>query len=109
KGYPSRTRNDSWDKLSNDLGAEMKSIELMTNDKDIITAKLKPEIEKGHGIVISVFSISSGKGHIVRLQSVTDSGLVVDDPFGKLNNFSQREAGGSGYTGSANSRSTDSK
>jgi hypothetical protein len=36
-------------------------------------------IESGYGIMMSI------KGHIVRLQNVTDNGLVVDDPYGRLN------------------------
>ena len=50
----------------------------------------------------------SEKGHIVRLQDITESGFIVDDPFGKVNDFTQREAGGSGYTGTANTRASDS-
>ena len=31
----------------------------------------------------------SAFGHIVRLQAITKDGLVVDDPYGKVVNFSQ--------------------
>ena len=31
------------------------------------------------------------KGHLVRLQDVTDSGLIVDDPYGKVTSFETRE------------------
>lgn len=108
KGYPARTDGKAWEKLADGLGASMSNIELMTSDPKVLKAKLKPEIEKGHGVVISIFSSASGKGHIVRLQSVSEDGLIVDDPFGKLNNFKQREDGGFGYSGTANTRSTDS-
>jgi hypothetical protein len=109
KGYPARTDGKAWEKLADGLGVSMSSISLMTTDPEVLKAKLKPEIEKGRGVVISIFSSESGKGHIVRLQSVSEDGLVVDDPFGKLNNFKQRESGGFGYSGTANTRSTDSR
>lgn len=109
KGYPARTDGKAWEKLADGLGVSMSSIDLMTSDPGTLKTKLKPEIEKGRGVVISIFSSESGKGHIARLQSVSEDGLVVDDPFGKLNNFKQRESGGSGYTGTANTRSTDSR
>jgi outer membrane protein OmpA-like peptidoglycan-associated protein len=109
KGYPARTDGKAWEKLAEGMGVSMSSIELMTSDPGILKAKLKPQVEKGCGVVISIFSSESGKGHIVRLQSVSEDGLVVDDPFGKLNNFKQRESGGFGYSGTANTRSTDSR
>jgi hypothetical protein len=109
KGYPARIEGKAWEKLADGLGVSMSSIDLMTSDPGVLKAKLKPEIEKGRGVVLSIFSSKSRKGHIVRLQSVSEDGLVVDDPFGKLNNFKQRESGGSGYTGTANTRSTESR
>lgn len=108
KGYPPRTDSQTWGKLAGEFSVEMVSINLMTSDSETLKSKLKPEIEKGRGVVISAFSSESGKGHIVRLQSVAEKGLIVDDPFGKLNNFKQRENGGSGYKGTANTRSSDS-
>jgi hypothetical protein len=108
KKYTARTDDDSWGKLAENFGIEMKNIDLNTSDKNILTTKLKPEIEAGNGVVISAFSVASGKGHIVRLQQVVDDGLIVDDPFGKVNNFKQRESGGSGYTGTANKRDSES-
>jgi hypothetical protein len=104
EGYGARTSDESWSKLASLFGITMKNISLYTNDKAVIESKLKPELEMGHGVVISVFSVASGKGHIVRLQNITTDGLVVDDPFGKINNFKEREDGGSGYTGTSNTR-----
>jgi uncharacterized Zn-binding protein involved in type VI secretion len=108
KKFPARTDSESWDKLAEVFEVKSKKIGLWTSDKKILRKNLKPEIENGHGVVISIFSVKSGKGHIVRLQSIEDDGLVVDDPFGKLNDFKQREQGGSGYTGTANSRNAGS-
>jgi len=108
KGYPERIDSHSWDKLADGFNIGMSAIELMTTDPAILKLKLKPEIEKGHGVIISIFSSKSERGHIVRLQSVQDDGLIVDDPFGRLNNFKQRENKGSGYTGTANTRNEDS-
>jgi hypothetical protein len=56
----------------------------------------------GLGVIISIFSEASGKGHIVRLQNILNDGLIVDDPYGKLNDFKERENKGFGYTGTKN-------
>ena len=107
KGYKAES-SEAWDKLAEQFEIKSKKVGLWTSDKNILKKNLLPEIENGHGVVISIFSVASGKGHIVRLQSVESTGLIVDDPFGKLNDFKQREQGGSGYTGTANTRSVDS-
>jgi hypothetical protein len=107
KGYGARTTNQSWKKLSEDFDVTMKHIELNSSNQSILTSNLKPELEAGYGVVISVFSIASGKGHIVRLQNISDAGLIVDDPFGNINDFAQRESGGSGYTGTSNTRDSE--
>jgi hypothetical protein len=104
----SRTSSTSWKKLASDFNLDMKTIDLYTSDKDKLKNSLKPELEAGYGVLVSAFSIDSEKGHIVRLQEVTDEGIIVDDPFGRVNNFAQREAGGSGYTGTANTRDSES-
>ena len=45
-----------------------------------------------------MLAISENKGHLVRLQGISASGLIVDDPNGKLTDFAAREAGtGSDY------------
>lgn len=53
-------------------------------DKDEITKLIKPFLEQGCGVILSSF------GHIVRLQKITDEGLIVDDPYGKVVDFSAK-------------------
>jgi len=103
----SRIESSAWKNLANDFGITMKIIGLGTSDKQSIVKKLKSHIMNGSSIILSAFSIASTQGHIVRIQEITNKGIIVDDPFGRLNNFAQREAGGSGYTGTANSRGSE--
>ncbi|GJM61196.1 C39 family peptidase [Persicobacter diffluens] len=93
----SRTMASSWSKIASEFDVKTKEINLDTNEKGKIISALKPELELGNSIIISAFSIQSTKGHIVRLQEISDKGLIVDDPFGKIHDFAAREAGGSGY------------
>jgi hypothetical protein len=67
--------------LFNDLS--FKSVSLDTYEKIDIENKLKPSLENGCSVLISAF------GHIVRLKDITDEGLIVDDPYGKVVDFSQ--------------------
>ena len=51
--------------------------------KEEITNLLKPYLAKGDAVILSAF------GHIVRLQAITDKGLIIDDPYGKVVDFSK--------------------
>lgn len=111
KKYPARTDPNSWMKLAKDLGVKSEQISIWTkksNTEDeirqIVFDKIEPYISKGNSVSLSAFTIASTKGHIVRLQSVNNDGIIVDDPFGRVNNFQERENGGSGYKGSRNSK-----
>ena len=103
----SRIQSSAWKTLANDFGIKMDVIGLGTSDKSTIIKKLEPHIVTGSSIILSAFSIASGQGHIVRVQEFTNNGVVVDDPFGRINDFAKRESGGSGYAGTANSRKTE--
>jgi hypothetical protein len=111
KKYPDRTSPDSWIKLAKDLGVKSKKVDIWTKKSDseeaikkTLNDKIKPFLDDGNSISLSAFSISSKKGHIVKLQSINNDGIIVDDPFGRVNNFKERENGGSGYKGSKNSK-----
>ncbi len=69
-----------------------------SDNKDKIKEILLPKLESGCAIMLSVWPIC--KGHLVRLQNVTDAGLIVDDPYGKVkgkaDGFDWREACNSG-------------
>jgi hypothetical protein len=101
KSFEHRGDYKSRQKLATEVGAKCEQIEINSNERNVITSKLKGHLEKGHAVLISAFS--SPKGHIVRLQAITDDGLIVDDPYGKVQNFTERENGGFGYSGGKNS------
>ena len=111
KGYPKRTESESWIKLANDLGVKSERIEIWTKKNDSVETirkkvydEIMPYIENGHSVSLSAFTLKSDKGHVVRIQSVNEDGIIVDDPYGRVNNFQEREKGGSGYSGSINSK-----
>ncbi len=101
EGFDHRGTAESRKNLASEIGVKYKLIELNTDDKEILKTKLKPELEAGRAVLISAFS--APKGHIVRLQAITTDGLVVDDPYGQVQNFIERETGGFGYTNGKNS------
>lgn len=70
--------------------------------KEYALENIQPRLKKGHAVILSVFK--PDKGHIVRLQEITDEGIIVDDPFGKVN-LAKREAGGSGFGKTSNPKS----
>ncbi|MDO4230480.1 MAG: hypothetical protein Q4C98_11755, partial [Capnocytophaga sp.] len=87
KGFEHRGRVDTRENLSKLFeNVSQKQETINSYDKEIITKKLKPYLEKGCSIIISSF------GHIVRLQAITEKGLVVDDPYGKVVDFSKSGA-----------------
>lgn len=102
---PHRTEPEAREELAKKFGVEMKKKELNTNSKVVLITVLKPELERGNAVLLSAFPV--GRGHIVRLQAITDDGLVVDDPYGKVQSFIERDEGGFGYSGGKNS--ADSK
>gem|GEM_PF-4457822 len=85
---------ESWKLVANYLGISTEGAEEV-NSSDINSNKWKihkPIIEKalkeGDGVVLSLFRT---KGHIIRLQSISNEGIVIDDPFGKLTSMAKRE------------------
>ena len=89
-----RTDAILWKLVANYLGISTEGAEEV-NSSDINSNKWKihkPIIEKalkeGDGVVLSLFRT---KGHIVRLQSISNEGIVIDDPFGKLTSMAKRE------------------
>ncbi len=56
--------------------------DIQSSDQTDITLILKSYLENGCSVMLSAF------GHMVRLQEITDTGLVVDDPYGKVVDFS---------------------
>ena len=72
-----------WEQVAKKLGAEVSFILDRANtkaqNKDWWLSNVKTKLHEGYGIMMSI------KGHIIRLQEINDSGIVVDDPYGKLN------------------------
>ena len=89
-GYDARTKGKAWEKLANDLGLNYQYISLGSSDEDFLKKELLPSLKQGYGVMLS---ISESKGHIVRLQGISENGLIVDDPYGELIDFAAREAG----------------
>ncbi|MBP1678058.1 MAG: hypothetical protein H6Q20_2617, partial [Bacteroidetes bacterium] len=100
-----RTYPESWMTLAAQLGVQSENISLWTNDKNKIVNAIMKFLEQGASISLSAFP--KCKGHIVRVQGIADEGLIIDDPFGSVNNFQQRNDCGSGYSGTTNDRDND--
>ncbi len=60
--------------------------------KTYLTNLIRPILERGSSISLSLFPAC--KGHIVRIQGITQDGLVIDDPYGycPLNCILMRES-----------------
>jgi len=71
-----------WEQVAKKLGAEVNFILDRGNTdakpKNWWLSKVKAKMNEGYGIMMSI------RGHIIRLQGINDSGIVVDDPYGKL-------------------------
>lgn len=93
QGYDERWLATSWVDLANSFEIDSEEIQLQTTNAEIIKSKLQVEMESGNGVVLSVFT--GDAGHIVRLQEITDEGIVVDDPNGKVD-IEDRQAMGEG-------------
>ena len=71
------TRASSWKALCTDLG-RTGDYESFDGKKTSWETMVRDQyLSKGYGVMLGGF------GHVVRVQAVTDTGVVVDDPFGK--------------------------
>lgn len=59
------------------------------DNKEKIKEILLPKLKLGYSIMLSVWP--ECKGHLVRLQNITEDGILVDDPYGKVTNFILRQ------------------
>ena len=95
--YGVRTSVGARDSLAKHLGASYTKIDYyakVSAKKEDIKSDLLPKLKEGCAVMISVWP--GCKGHLVRLQSITGDGLIVDDPYGKVTDFDTREACNSG-------------
>ncbi len=70
--------------IAEKLGATMEHHAFKQPTKDSYKNKLLPLLERGYGV------ITSFGAHIVRIVGVTEDGLIVNDPYGKLVDFEKR-------------------
>ncbi len=101
QGDGARLDVDTRMKIANELGIKGKyewvgTIFEMNKHKQILEDKLN----KGYGVCMSVL------GHIVRVVDVNDIGIILDDPYGRIQSFKIRKDKGDrgGYEGGQNSR-----
>jgi Domain of unknown function (DUF4157)/Peptidase_C39 like family len=79
KKLPSREDTIGWGGVAKHFGVEIKFIGWnVTENSNWYKKSVLPYLEKGDAVMMSITK------HIVRLQSVTSEGLVVDDPNGKV-------------------------
>jgi RHS repeat-associated protein len=81
-----RTQRKLWIKLLKDFGYGLQILDFdlsTTNSTQKIVDTFTPILERGEGIILSISRSNGKKGHIVRVQAITDEGLVIDDPYGK--------------------------
>ncbi|MBP5526805.1 MAG: hypothetical protein J6Y11_14585 [Paludibacteraceae bacterium] len=64
-----------------ELTAEEKETK-KNNRINSLKEEINGQLKKGHSVLMSLFP--ADKGHIVRVVSVSDEGIVFDDPYGKL-------------------------
>jgi uncharacterized protein YraI len=76
---PDRTTSEGWGGVARLLGAQATIVAgKVTQGHDWWDANIRrPHLRQGEGIIMSIGN------HIVRLQAVTDQGLIVDDPYGR--------------------------
>ncbi|WP_338239906.1 hypothetical protein [Persicobacter diffluens] len=79
--YPARTTRGGWGAVSKKLGVENELLlgESKAMKKEWWNSTVKSKMSEGCGVMLSI------QNHIVRLQAVTKEGLIVDDPYGKVN------------------------
>lgn len=89
KGLPKRSWTTGWGGVARAVGADVVFVRSsdFRADRHWWESTVRPVLRAGQPIIMSI------TGHIVRLQAVTDAGLVVDDPYG----WSELTAG-SGWT-----------
>lgn len=90
QGFSDLTSHETWRKVTAKLGVGMSTIQSggQKAPRSFWESNVRDKhLGAGHSVLCSL------DGHIVRVQAATDSGLVVDDPFGA----SRLTAGGYGF------------
>ncbi|MBA3947901.1 MAG: hypothetical protein H0X37_25530, partial [Herpetosiphonaceae bacterium] len=75
---PARTESNGWGGVAVKLGAKVNFLGAgASHDHQWYTNNVLPALRAGHAMMMSIC------GHIVRVQDVTNEGLIIDDPYGK--------------------------
>lgn len=73
------------------------------SNKQKITT-IKNHLKGGKGIVCSIYL---NKGHIIRVQDIDNTGLIIDDPYGTIRSMAKREFIGVVTTNNYNTNTSD--
>lgn len=92
-------RTGDWQGVASAMGAKVTIIGSGYLKKSWWETKALPKLQEGNGMMMSI------TGHIVRVQDVHDDGLIIDDPYGKVD---LKEGTGWGYKGSKNAADSES-
>ncbi len=105
KGYSERTSASSWKSIADlfDLNTEEETINSSKSLNQKIST-IKDHLKGGKGIVGSIYLY---KGHIVRVQDIDETGLLIDDPYGTISSMAKREFKGVVTTNNYNTNSAD--
>ncbi|MDQ8012155.1 MAG: hypothetical protein REI96_06895 [Flavobacterium nitrogenifigens] len=101
QGDDARLDVDTRVKIANELGIKGKYEWVGTIfDRSKHKQILEDKLNKGYGVCMSVL------GHIVRVVDVNESGIVLDDPYGRMQSFKIRKNRGDrgGYEGGKNTQ-----
>jgi len=95
--YGDRTTQGARQKVAEKLGAcysNEKFDGTFSTEKEELKMFILSKLQSGCAVMLSVWPAC--KGHLVRIQNVTNEGLIVDDPYGMVTNFKTREDCNSG-------------
>ena len=98
-----RTKSELWEQIANYLGVEMTVTMVNSSKKNTNTINaINKALSEGKGVILSMYN---NKGHIVRIQAISNDNIVVDDPYGNVSSMAYRELKpdhGESYQGSTN-------
>ncbi|WP_066633300.1 fibronectin type III domain-containing protein [Labilibacter marinus] len=90
-----RTNYVHWQEIAEQFGVTESERMDIWNNTNTLRTTIKGKLESGCGVLLSAFHPTGG--HIVRLLDITDEGLIVDDPYGELEDGAEREVSGGNY------------
>jgi len=104
--YGDRTTQGAREKVAENLGACYSNETYggtFSTEKEELKKFILPKLQSGCAVMLSVWP--GCKGHLVRVQNITNEGLIVDDPYGKVTDFKTQDCNSGGYD--ANSKTDE--